>query len=103
VIPVRGIRVPLLLSAGGQDAVWDSAEAVDSVMYQLDAVPGALAHTDLYFPDAGHAVAGSPPDFPLDEDGLGGSPDADALAAERFWPRMLAFVDDAHRRQGGSG
>lgn len=97
-IPAAEIRVPVLLSDGGQDLIWDSAEAADNVMHQLDEMPGAPAHADLYYPDAGHAVAGFPPYFPLNDVALGGTPAMDALAAEHYWPQLLQFLDQVQRR-----
>ena len=54
-------------------------------------------YTNLYYPDAGHGNFGSPPYFPYSDSVngtvLGGSTQADALAAEQFWTKMIAFIN----------
>jgi dienelactone hydrolase len=47
----------------------------------------------LYYPGAGHGYFGLPPYYPFFTDAeLGGSPQANALATEQFWARMIAFL-----------
>ena len=52
--------------------------------------------TNLYYPGAGHYYFGFPPYFPFftntDVAELGGSAQADALATEQFWTRMITFL-----------
>lgn len=91
-IPVDRIRVPVLLTAGGSDNLWDSQDAAASVMRQLDARPGAPAHTYLFYPGVGHSAAGITPYAVLNPDILGGTAAANQHAAADAWPRILAFI-----------
>ena len=96
-IPVTRIRVPLLMGDGGQDAVWDSAAAASTIMGELRGSPDHAPATNLYYPGAGHYYFGVPPYFPVftntEVAGLGGSAQADALATEQFWTRMITFLN----------
>ena len=50
--------------------------------------------TNLYYPGAGHAYFGLPPYYPFfTEPALGGTPQANALATEQFWTRMITFLN----------
>jgi dienelactone hydrolase len=102
-IPVSRIRVPLLIGDGGQDAVWDSSASATLVMSELSAAHDPAPYANLYYPDAGHAFLGTPPYFPYDGFGglgnaLGGSQQADALADEQSWARMIDFINDPWQR-----
>ncbi len=93
-IPVGKIRVPLLMGDGGQDAVWDSAGSASAIMTEMERTPGHAPVTNLYYPGAGHYYFGMFPHFPFFNDAsLGGTQQANALATEQFWPRMLAFLN----------
>jgi dienelactone hydrolase len=101
-IPIGRITVPLLTSYGGKDQVWDSADAVSIVMSELASAHDPAPHTALSYPDAGHSAVGSPPYLPhpawarpagSSPNQLGGTVTANAQAAERFWARLLAFLD----------
>ena len=96
-IPVTRIRVPLLMGDGGQDAVRDSAAAASTIMGELRGSPDHAPATNLYYPGAGHYYFGVPPYFPVftntEVAGLGGSAQADALATEQFWTRMITFLN----------
>jgi dienelactone hydrolase len=96
-IPVTRIRVPLLMGDGGQDAVWDSAAAASTIIGELRGSPDHAPATNLYYPGAGHYYFGYPPYYPFftatEVAGLGGSAQADALATEQFWTRMITFLD----------
>jgi dienelactone hydrolase len=98
-IPVANIRIPVLLSDGGQDLVWPSAASAATIMQELRAAHDPEPYTNLYYPGAGHAYAGAPPYFPNSETGSsgnlhGGTEQANALAAEQFWPKMIQFIND---------
>ena len=55
---------------------------------------GAWPGTNLYYPGAGHYYFGQFPYYPLfTNPGLGGTPQANALATEQFWTRMITFFD----------
>ena len=60
-IPVANIRVPVLLSDGGQDGVWHSAGSASKIVQELRGSGDRAPYTNLYYPDAGHAYAGLPP------------------------------------------
>jgi dienelactone hydrolase len=96
-IPVTRLRIPLLMGDGGQDAAWDSAAAASTIMDELRGSPGHVPATNLYYPGAGHYYFGLPPYFPFftstEVAGLGGSAQADALATEQFWTRMITFLN----------
>ncbi|HEY6295170.1 MAG TPA: acyl-CoA thioesterase/bile acid-CoA:amino acid N-acyltransferase family protein [Streptosporangiaceae bacterium] len=97
-IPVGNIRVPLLLGDGGQDYVWPSAASAASIVFELHSSGDHAPYTNLYYPDAGHGFFGGPPYFPYSGYGglgnpLGGSQQANALAIEQFWTKMIAFIN----------
>jgi dienelactone hydrolase len=97
-IPVGNIRVPLLLGDGGQDAVWDSAGSATRIMQELRGSADRAPYINLYYPGAGHGYFGIPPYFPWPAyDGpyspLGGTVQANALATEQFWTRMITFLN----------
>jgi pimeloyl-ACP methyl ester carboxylesterase len=68
-MPVGRIRVPLLLGDGGQDVVWNSAGSATAIIQELGAAHGPL----------------------------GGTRQADALANERSWARMISFLNQPWR------
>lgn len=93
-IPVTRIRVPLLIGDGGQDGVWDAAGSANLIMHELDGSPGHPPVTNLYYPGAGHGYFGLPPYYPFFTDlELGGSVQANAVATEQFWTRMVTFLN----------
>ena len=93
-IPVTKIRVPLLMGDGGQDLVWDSAGSASAIAGELNRSPGHAPVTNLYYPGAGHYYFGSPPYYPFFTNvSLGGTVQANALATEQFWTRMITFVN----------
>jgi dienelactone hydrolase len=102
-IPVNRIRVPLLIGDGGLDAVWDSSASATVIMNELSAARDHAPYINLYYPDAGHAFLGTPPYFPYDGltgsgNPLGGSEQANALAEEQSWARMVEFIDSPWHR-----
>jgi dienelactone hydrolase len=93
-IPVTRIRVPLLMGDGGQDPQWDAAAAARTIMAELHGSPGHPPAANLYYPGAGHYYFGLPPYFPFFTAAeLGGSEQANALATEQFWTRMITFLN----------
>jgi uncharacterized protein len=98
-IPVANIRIPVLLSDGGHDQVWPSATSASVIMLELRGYGDPAPYANLYYPGAGHAAAGSPPYFPYSDIGShgnvhGGSEQANALAAEQFWAKMITFINN---------
>jgi hypothetical protein len=72
-------------------------------MSELTVAHDPAPHLNLYYPDAGHAFLGAPPYFPYDGLGgagnaLGGSQQANALADERSWVRMIEFINNPWQR-----
>jgi dienelactone hydrolase len=99
-IPVSKIRVPLLMGDGGLDAVWDSAGSARAIVSELERSPGHPPVTNLYYPGAGHYYFGMFPHFPFFNDAsLGGTQQANALATEQFWLRMLGFLNQLPARE----
>ena len=88
---------PLLMGDGGRDAAWDAAAAASTIMGELRGSPDHAPATNLYYPGAGHYYFGFPPYFPVftstEVAGQGGSAQADALATEQFWTRMITFLN----------
>jgi dienelactone hydrolase len=102
-IPVADIRIPVLLSDGGQDLVWPSALSATQIVQELRRSPDRAPYTNLYYPAAGHTAAGFPPEVPYSvivalggqlRAPRGGSQQANALAAEQFWPEMINFLNE---------
>jgi dienelactone hydrolase len=70
-----------------------------TITSQLERTPGHAPVTNLYYPGAGHYYFGMFPHFPFFNDAsLGGTQQANALATEQFWPRMLAFLNQLPAR-----
>jgi dienelactone hydrolase len=96
-IPVGRIRVPVLLGDGGQDAIWDSAGSATAIVQELRDAGDRAPCINLYHPGAGHAFLGEPPYFPCSGYGahgpLGGTRQANALAAEQSWAKMISFLN----------
>lgn len=101
-IPVRRIRVPVLLGDGGQDAIWDSAGSATAIVAELKAANDRAPYINLYYPGAGHAFLGEPPYVPYSwysaHGPVGGTRQANALAAEQSWAKMISFLNDPWRR-----
>ena len=97
-IPVADIRIPVLLSDGGQDLVWSSALSATQIVQELRRSADRAPYANLYYPGAGHTAAGLPPDIPMPTilygAPRGGSEQANALAAEQFWPSMIRFLNN---------
>ena len=79
------------------DEVLASWQHVEQRARELRAAGDRAPYTNLYYPAAGHGNFGSPPYFPYSDsvngNVLGGSKQADALATEQFWTKMIAFIN----------
>jgi Acyl-CoA thioester hydrolase/BAAT N-terminal region/BAAT / Acyl-CoA thioester hydrolase C terminal len=78
---------------------WLRAAFATVIMQELRTARDRAPYTNLYYPGAGHAAAGVPPYFPYSDIGSsgdvhGGSEQANALAAEQFWPEMIKFINN---------
>lgn len=100
-IPVGRIRVPVLLGDGGQDAIWDSTGSATAIVEELKAANDRAPYVNLYYPGAGHAFLGEPPYVPYSWYGahgpVGGTRQANALADEQSWAKMINFLNDPWR------
>ncbi len=100
-IPVAHIRVPLLLADGGQDTIWDSAGSASAIMEELSTARDPAPRSNLYYPGAGHAFLGEPPYVPYSWYGAhgpdGGSQQANDLATEQSWAKMISFLNHPWR------
>ncbi len=106
-IAVERIRGPVLLVAGGADQVWDSGYSASAVDERRRA-HGGLPTEDVSVPSAGHGLTVAVPNLPFptefDLNGFtlvsGGTRQADVLARNAAWPRLLALLQ---RVGNGSG
>ena len=92
-IPVADIRVPVLLSDGGQDLVWPSAPSATQIVNELRRSADRAPYTNLYYTGAGHTAAGSPPDVPDPSRRLR-SPPWGQRASQRAGRRAVLARDD---------
>lgn len=105
-IPVERIRGPVLLVAGAADQVWNAAYAVSAVVDRRNEHGGQTE--GLTFPDAGHGITIAVPNLPFPTEatleGLtlvsGGTRQADALARNAGWARLLALLGRVGRDSG---
>lgn len=87
-IPIENHAGNLLLIAGGKDAQWDSATAVEAIVRVRTAA--GRETTALVYPDAGHDLVGD--GGVRQTERSGGSPEADAAARREAWPQVVAFM-----------
>jgi dienelactone hydrolase len=100
-IPVERLDGPILLLAGADDQVWQSARFVQELTDRLDAQRFGHPHQALVYPQAGHGVG----TFPFQPAGttlihpvtggliaLGGTRPANAAARRDGWPQVLEFL-----------
>jgi len=101
-IPVSHIRVPVLLADGGQDSIWDSAGSATAIVDELKGASDPAPYVNLYYPRAGHAFLGEPPYVPYAWYGAngpdGGTQQANALADEQSWVKMINFLNNPWKR-----
>lgn len=90
-IPVEAYAGPLMLIAGGRDALWNSGRMARNIVASREAA--GLRTAALIYPEAGHDLAG---DGAAREDPRsGGSPQADAEARADAWPQVVTFLHTA--------
>ena len=100
-IPVERLDGPILLLAGADDQVWQSARFVQELTDRLDEHRFGQPHQALVYPQAGHSVG----TFPFQPAGttvihpvtggliaLGGTRPANAAARRDGWPKVLEFL-----------
>ncbi len=100
IIPVENITGPILLSSGGQDAIWPSAYMAYEIekRLKLNAFPFEVNH--LHFPEAGHGIFGrstvqNDPAAPDRMEFGGGSAIANNNARIETWQKTFAFFKKA--------
>ncbi|MCV2353510.1 acyl-CoA thioesterase/BAAT N-terminal domain-containing protein [Paucibacter sp. B2R-40] len=93
-IAVENYRGPLLMVAGSDDQMWDSAGMARNIEASRKAL--GLPTISLIYSGAGHALSASgwapTTGHNLGAMKLGGSPAVDAHAQADAWPQMLAFL-----------
>ncbi len=98
-IAVEQIHGPILLTCGGQDAVWDSCDYLTAITDRLQRTHFGYQVTALKYPQAGHAVG---PIFAYNSytssfiDGLGGSLNANQTAVADAHAHLLSFLAAQH-------
>jgi dienelactone hydrolase len=101
-IMVEHISGPILLIAGEQDHVWDSAPMAESIVSRLKREHFAYAVENLTYPHAGH-IAGRPEIVPEWHGRIahtisgrstdyGGTPEGNALSSIDAIPKVLEFL-----------
>jgi dienelactone hydrolase len=88
VIPVEGIRGPVLLECAGNDQIWPSCPYAAAIMRRLDAHHDPHRHSLYRAPGAGHFIGSLLPNEPV---ATGNTP-FDEIARETFWPQLLGFL-----------
>jgi dienelactone hydrolase len=94
-IVVENINGPVMLLSGGQDKLWPSSSMADAAITRLQNAGHPHAATHLLFQDAGHLF-----DLPFIPSGttvfngldLGGSTEANGLAAANSWSQVVDFI-----------
>jgi dienelactone hydrolase len=92
-VPVEQIAGPILLVCGGADRTWDSCRDAQAILARRNAGKYRQADVLLRFPDAGHGIGELVPYQPgttLQVPSAEGV--ANAIAAGRAWPGLIAFL-----------
>jgi dienelactone hydrolase len=102
-IPVERIAGPILLISGRDDALWPSAVFSDLIVARLAQSGFAHPYHHLSYDGAGHAIGPRYAPTTITRSyhsvrkifiNLGGTPEANAIARDDSWPRVLAFLDE---------
>jgi dienelactone hydrolase len=93
-IPVERIRAPVMLVAGQEDQVWNSAMMAHNIAERR--TEAKLETVSLIYSDAGHAIGGTGYNPTTQYDAspmkMGGTPEANARAQADAWPKTIAFL-----------
>jgi dienelactone hydrolase len=93
-IPVERIKAPVMLVAGQEDQVWNSAMMAHNIAERR--AEAKLETVSLIYPDAGHAVGGAGYNPTTQYDAspmkMGGTPEGNARAQADAWPKTIAFL-----------
>lgn len=99
-IQVENIQCPILLTSGGNDAIWPSATMAFEIEKRLKAKQFTFEVQHLHYPEAGHGLFGLLPD-PQDEKAMqnlasgGGSAQANYAARKESWEATFSFFRKA--------
>lgn len=93
ILPVANISGPVLLACGDADRIWTSCPYAQALKARPDAAHPGAGHGLLSYPDAGHGV-GFVPYPPANEaaNTQGRDPQANQLADDDLWPKLLTFL-----------
>jgi dienelactone hydrolase len=93
-IPVERIKAPVMLVAGQDDQVWNSAMMAHNIAERR--AEAKLETVSLIYNDAGHAVGGTGYNPTTQYDAspmkMGGTPEGNARAQADAWPKTIAFL-----------
>ncbi len=93
-IPVERIKAPVMLVAGQEDQVWNSAMMAHNIAERR--AEAKLETVSLIYTDAGHAVGGTGYNPTTQYDAspmkMGGTPEGNARAQADAWPKTIAFL-----------
>jgi dienelactone hydrolase len=93
-IPVERIKAPVMLVAGQEDQVWNSAMMAHNIAERR--AEAKLETVSLIYNDAGHAVGGTGYNPTTQYDAspmkMGGTPEGNARAQADAWPKTIAFL-----------
>jgi dienelactone hydrolase len=93
-IPVERIKAPVMLVAGQEDQVWNSAMMAHNIAERR--AEAKLETVSLIYVDAGHAVGGHGYNPTTQYDAspmkMGGTPEGNARAQADAWPKTIVFL-----------
>jgi dienelactone hydrolase len=93
-IPVEKIKAPVMLIAGQEDQVWNSAMMAHNIAERR--AEAKLETVSLIYTDAGHAIGGSgynpTTQYDADLQKVGGTPEGNARAQGEAWPKTIQFL-----------
>jgi dienelactone hydrolase len=93
-IPVERIKAPVMLVAGQEDQVWNSAMMAHNIAERR--AEAKLETVSLIYNDAGHALGGTGYNPTTQYDAspmkMGGTPEGNARAQADAWPKTIAFL-----------
>jgi dienelactone hydrolase len=93
-IPVEKIKAPVMVIAGQEDQIWNSAMMAHNIAERR--AEAKLDTVSLIYTDAGHWIGGSGygPTTQFDAEPMksGGTPEGNAFAQADAWPKTIAFL-----------
>lgn len=93
-IPVERIKAPVMLIAGQEDQMWNSAMMAHNIAERR--AEAKLETVSLIYSDAGHAIGGTgynpTTQYDVSLSKVGGTPEGNARAQADAWPKTIAFL-----------